>query len=89
MAIVYIATAAECGPDPKTQGGEDARGKGGGRYFNRIWEQEPMPHCRDVDARSRVWRKVNEELRLKERGLLDVLGLYSGGGKQDAFPVAT
>lgn len=78
MAMVYLTTAAECGPDVKTQGGKDGRGKGGGRYFNRIWEQEPMPHCRDRDARLRIWRKVDEELKLKEEGLLDVLGLYSG-----------
>jgi len=77
MGMVYVATAPECGPDPKTQGGKDARGKGGGRYFNRIWEQESMPHCRDRDARLRVWRKIAEELKLQEKGLLDVLGLYS------------
>lgn len=79
MGLVYLATAPECGPHPTTQGGEDTKGKGGGRYFNRIWEEEPMPHCRDRDARLRVWRKLDEELKLKEKGLLDVLGLYSGG----------
>ncbi|KAK5091444.1 hypothetical protein LTR05_001627 [Lithohypha guttulata] len=78
MALVYIATAPECGPDPKKQGGKDERGRGGGRYFNRIWQEEAMPHCRDADARCRVWRKVAEELKLKERGLLDVLGFYGG-----------
>lgn len=78
MGMVYVATAPECGPDPKTQGGKDTRGKGGGRYFNRIWEQDSMPHCRDRDARLRVWRKVAEELKLQQKGLLDVLGLYSG-----------
>ncbi|RFU29552.1 hypothetical protein B7463_g6773, partial [Scytalidium lignicola] len=77
LAIRYVATAPECGPDPKTQGVGDPEGKGGGRYFNRIWEEEAMPHCRDNDARLRVWRKVNEELKLDEKGLLDVLGLYS------------
>lgn len=79
MGLVYVATAPECGPDPRTQGGKDERGRGGGRYFNRIWEDEPMPHCKDRDARLRVWRKVAEELKLQEKGLLDVLGLYSGG----------
>jgi len=38
---------------------------------------EPMPHTRDPDCRLRVWRKVNDELKLQEKGLLDVLGLYS------------
>lgn len=70
MGLVYVATAPECGRDPKTQGGSDSRGKGGGRYFNRIWEQESMPHCRNADARSRVWHKVAEELDLQKRGLL-------------------
>lgn len=78
MAMVYIATSPDCGPDPKTQGGKDERGRGGGRYFNRIWEEDPMPHCRDRDARLRVWRKADEELKLRDKGLLDVLGLYSG-----------
>lgn len=97
MALVYVATAPECGPDPEVQGGGsgrgasmekgkvemDERGKGGGRYFNRIWEEEGMPHCRDRDARLRVWRKVDEELKLSEKGLLDVLGLYSGEVDED------
>ena len=50
-------------------------GRAGGRYFNRIEEAEAMPHCRDPDARLRVWRKVNDELKLEEKGLLDVVGL--------------
>lgn len=79
MALVYVATAPECGPDPRIQGGKDERGRGGARYFNRIWEDEPMPHTKDADARSRVWRKVAEELKLKDKGLLDTLGLYGGG----------
>ena len=53
---------------------EDA-GKSGGRYFNRIDEAEAMPHTRDLDARLRVWRKVNDELKLEQKGLLDVVGL--------------
>jgi len=78
MGMVYVAVAPECGPDPTTQGGDDVQGKGGGRYFNRIWEQDAMPHCKDRDARLRIWRKVAEELGLKDKGLLNVLGLYSG-----------
>ncbi|CZT24839.1 uncharacterized protein RCC_10567 [Ramularia collo-cygni] len=75
LAITYTATAPEAGADPATQG--VGAGKGGGRYFNRIWEQDSMPHCRDRDARLRVWRKVNEELGLQDKGLLNVVGLYS------------
>jgi len=77
LAMTYIATSPECGPDPKVQGVGRAEGRGGGRYFNRIWEEEPMPHCKDRDARLRVWRKVDEELHLREKGLLDVLGVGS------------
>jgi NAD(P)-dependent dehydrogenase (short-subunit alcohol dehydrogenase family) len=47
----------------------------GGKYISRTEEAEPMPHTRDPDCRQRVWRKVNEELHLQERGLLDILGL--------------
>lgn len=53
----------------------DEAGKAGGRYFNRMREEEAMPHCRDPDARLRVWRKVNDELKLEQKGLLDVIGL--------------
>jgi NAD(P)-dependent dehydrogenase (short-subunit alcohol dehydrogenase family) len=75
LAILNAATTPDAGPDPKIQGVGDASGKGGGRYFSRIWEEEAMPHCRDADCRQRVWRKVSDELRLQEKGLLDVLGL--------------
>lgn len=34
-----------------------------------------MPHTRDPDCMNRVWRNVNEELGLAEKGLLDVLGV--------------
>lgn len=77
VAITHAATAVECGPDPATQGVGVEGGKGGGRYSNRIWEEEPMPHTKDADCRMRVWRKVNDELELEEKGLLDVLGLKS------------
>ncbi len=77
LAILHAATSVECGPDPETQGVAKKGGLGGGRYFNRVWEEEPMPHTRDRDCRLRVWRKVNDELKLKEKGLLDVLGLYT------------
>lgn len=75
MCILNAATSLDAGPDPKTQGVGVEGGKGGGRYFNRIWEDEPMPHTRDPDCRMRVWRKVNDELGLQEKGLLDIVGL--------------
>ena len=62
LAITNAASSAEAGSE-------------GGRYFNRIYEEEAMPHTRDPDARLRVWRKVNDELKLESKGLLDVVGL--------------
>ena len=75
LAILHAATGEECGPDPETQGVGEIGGKGGGRYFNRIWEEEPMPHTKDPDCQLRVWRKVNDELKLKDKGLLEAIGL--------------
>ncbi|GME25534.1 putative ww domain-containing oxidoreductase isoform 1 protein [Neofusicoccum parvum] len=76
LAILHGAVSVEAGPDPEVQGVGVEGGRGGGRYFNRVWEEEAMPHARDQDCRLRVWRKVNDELGLEEKGLLDVLGLY-------------
>ncbi|KAI9716067.1 MAG: hypothetical protein M1828_000478 [Chrysothrix sp. TS-e1954] len=77
FAILNAATTIEAGPDPEVQGVGPVGGKGGGKYWNRVWEAEPMPHTRDRDYRLRVWRKVNDELQLDKKGLLDVLGVYS------------
>ncbi|WPH01518.1 WW domain-containing oxidoreductase [Acrodontium crateriforme] len=68
--ITNAATSLDAGPDPAIQGVGSKGGKGGGRYFNRIWEWDNMPHNQDPDARSRVWRKVDEELKLTQKGLL-------------------
>ena len=81
LAIINAATQHNAGPDPETQGIGEGGGRGGGRYFNRIWEEKPMPHTKDPDCRQRVWRKVNEELKLEEKGLLNVLGLKYEEGK--------
>ncbi|KAJ8606116.1 hypothetical protein MRB53_041192 [Persea americana] len=75
LCIVNAATSIDAGPDPKVQGVGVEGGKGGGRYFNRIWEDEAMPHTRDADARLRVWRKANDELGLEAKGLLEGVGL--------------
>ncbi|RMY55925.1 hypothetical protein D0863_13149 [Hortaea werneckii] len=45
-------------------------GGGGGKYFNRIWETEPMPHCSDPRTREFVWRKTLEELRAHDQDLV-------------------
>jgi len=75
LAILNGATGLEAGPDPEVQGVGVRGGLGGARYFNRITDEVPMPHTKDPDCRQRVWRKVNEELKLEEKGLLNVLGL--------------
>ncbi|KAL2060792.1 hypothetical protein VTL71DRAFT_8844 [Oculimacula yallundae] len=75
LAILHVATSLEAGPDPKIQGVGKQGGGGGGRYFNRIWEDEAMPHCEDPDCRSRVWRRANDELKLSDKGFLDILGV--------------
>jgi NAD(P)-dependent dehydrogenase (short-subunit alcohol dehydrogenase family) len=75
LCILNAATSADAGPNPEIQGVGEKDGKGGGRYFNRIWEETPMPHTQDPDCRQRVWKKVNDELKLEEKGLLELLGL--------------
>lgn len=70
LTITYAATAPECGPDPLTQNADGAAGKGGGRYFNRIFEAEPMPQTKDPECRRQIWQLVADELKLEERGLL-------------------
>jgi NAD(P)-dependent dehydrogenase (short-subunit alcohol dehydrogenase family) len=75
FAITNAASNPVFGPDPRTQGiGEDV-GRGGGKYINRIWEASARAECDDPEARSRVWSKLNEELHLEEKGLLNILGL--------------
>ncbi|KAE9987859.1 hypothetical protein EG328_001285 [Venturia inaequalis] len=70
LCILHGATSVTAGPDPKIQGVGVEGGKGGGRYFSRTREEEPMPHTGDPDCMNRVWRKANEEL-----GLSNVLGV--------------
>ena len=75
MAITHAATSPELGPDPKKQNVGSSNGQGGGKYINRIWEAPPKYECSDPDAKSKLWTKLNEELRLQEKDLLTILGL--------------
>lgn len=75
LAITHAATDPEFGPDPSKQGVGAANGRGGGKYINRIWEAAPKFWCGDLDARARLWAKLDEELHLRDKGLLKVLGL--------------
>ncbi|KAI6897385.1 hypothetical protein D0869_03844 [Hortaea werneckii] len=52
------------------EGRAEGVGGGGGKYFNRIWETEPMPHCSDPRTREFVWRKTLEELRAYDQDLV-------------------
>ncbi|KAI6896504.1 hypothetical protein KC318_g10341 [Hortaea werneckii] len=52
------------------EGRAEGVGGGGGKYFNRIWETEPMPHCSDPQTREFVWRKTLEELRAYDQDLV-------------------
>ncbi|ORY59179.1 uncharacterized protein BCR38DRAFT_445842 [Pseudomassariella vexata] len=75
LAISYVATSPEFGPDLKVQNVGASNGRGGGKYINRIWEAPSHCYCKDPDARSRLWIKLDEELHLQQKGLLTILGL--------------
>lgn len=75
FAITQAATSPELGPDPEKQYVGASNGRGGGKYINRIWEARPHSLCNDTNARLRLWIKLDEELHLQEKGLLEVLGL--------------
>jgi len=69
LAITHAATAPECGSE-LDESFDVKAGKGGGRFFNRVWEEEPMPQTRDMECRRQIWEYVGKQLRLEERGLL-------------------
>lgn len=67
LAIANAATGLENG---LRSGEDDKLLRGGARYFNRIWPEEPMPHVRSATYRKRVWEYVALELKLQERSSL-------------------
>lgn len=69
----YVAITSQQGSLAITHAATGPRSDGG-KYFNRIWEAPSRPYCHDPEARSRVWAKLDEELGLKEKGLLEILG---------------
>ncbi|KAI7159260.1 hypothetical protein KC349_g4263 [Hortaea werneckii] len=75
-AIVSAATK------PREEVGEGRAegqgGCGGGKYFNRIWQTEPMPHCSDPRTRDFVWRKTLEELRAYDQDLVSRFPSFVG-----------
>jgi len=80
LAITNAATAPEWGAEaPEAQlpdaAVEKKQGRGGGKFINRIWEEEPMPQTRHPECRRQIWEFVNKELGLQEKGLLNELGV--------------
>lgn len=59
LAIVNAATAPELGLR-RDAGGDEFRG--GARYFNRLWEDDPNPYTRDATSRKEVWDFILSEL---------------------------
>ncbi|KAJ5717188.1 hypothetical protein N7488_002834 [Penicillium malachiteum] len=74
FAVTHAATSPELGPDPKKQNVGSPQGRGGGKYINRVWVAPAKSYCDDAEARLRVWSKLDEELHLTQKGLLNVLG---------------
>ncbi|KAI6836702.1 hypothetical protein KC340_g3952 [Hortaea werneckii] len=74
-AIVNAAIKAR---EEVEEGRAEGTGGGGGKYFNRIWETEPMPHCSDPRTREFVWRKTFEELRAYDQDLVSRFPSFVG-----------
>ncbi|KAE8149937.1 hypothetical protein BDV25DRAFT_119652 [Aspergillus avenaceus] len=74
LAITHAATSPELGASPRNQDGNAPVARVGGKYINRIWEAPAHYYCDDLHMRLQVWRKVDEELELYNKGLLAVLG---------------
>lgn len=69
LAITYAATESGFTSQQDTPTLE------GGKYFNRIWEETPMPQTKNPICRRQVWKFVNKELSLVGKGLLAELGI--------------
>ena len=62
LTIVHAATAEEGNLQPIDQLEGTGFLRGGAKYFNRTWEETPMPQTRDRDCRRQVWEFVGGEL---------------------------
>ncbi|RMY01845.1 hypothetical protein D0868_08285 [Hortaea werneckii] len=76
----YAIVNAAAKPREKVGEGRagEVGGGWGGKYFNRIWETEPMPHCSDPRAREFVWKKTLEELRAYDQDLVSRFPSFVG-----------
>lgn len=70
----YLAITSQQGSLAISRAASNPDKSAGGKYFNRIWEAPPKSYCHDLDARSRLWAKLDEELHLQSKGLLSILG---------------
>jgi NAD(P)-dependent dehydrogenase (short-subunit alcohol dehydrogenase family) len=66
LALVNAAT------NPELSNSTGA-GQGGGKFLNRIWEWPQNPLCSDVAKRRVLWDRVNHDLHLEDKGLLNWL----------------
>lgn len=62
LTIINAATTREGGLQPLDRLEGMSFMRGGARYFNRTWEETPMPQTRDRESRCKVWAYVNKEL---------------------------
>lgn len=74
LAITNAATAGEIAAQQQ-RGDAEERAERGAKYFNRIWEEIPMPQTSHPGCRQQVWELVCKELKLEEKGLLSDLGV--------------
>jgi NAD(P)-dependent dehydrogenase (short-subunit alcohol dehydrogenase family) len=65
VAITNAATGAQYGLRPAGEKGDELRG--GARYINRVWEDEPNPYVWNAAYRKDVWDFVSKELVLDKR----------------------
>lgn len=73
LAITYAATAKEWGSQYRVSNASNKLSGGGGRYSNRIWDEQPMPQTKNPECRHQVWEFVSKELKLAESSLLNGL----------------
>ncbi|KAK7738605.1 hypothetical protein SLS62_011356 [Diatrype stigma] len=64
LALVNAAVAPEFGLRG-FDGADEFRG--GAKYFNRIWPEEPSPYTRDAASRAGVWDLILDELEPSEQ----------------------
>jgi NAD(P)-dependent dehydrogenase (short-subunit alcohol dehydrogenase family) len=68
LTIINAATAAEASLQvAEGEEGPENEFKGGAKYFNRTWEDEPNPYVRSAAHRKKLWDFILDELKVGER----------------------